>query len=132
MTVDPPDIHFPNDPVLARLIDAARQTSSSKKIIYDELGFEKSYPDLLGDIVQLREALLAHFPPWAVSLNGRAEELNTYVTVSSRSGYEFLVAFFAIRAAGGVCVPIGKDNSIQNRESLSPRILTENRIRGFA
>ncbi|KAK5806778.1 hypothetical protein VI817_001036 [Penicillium citrinum] len=107
MPVDPPDIHFPNDPVLARLIDAARQTSASKKIIYDELGFEKSYSDLLGDIVQLREALFAHFPSWVVSSSGRVEELNTYVTVSSRSGYEFLVAFFAIRAAGGVCVPIG-------------------------
>lgn len=132
MRVDPPDIHFPNDPVLARLIDAARQTSASKKIIYDELGFEKSYSDLLGDIVQLREALFAHFPSWVVSSSGRVEELNTYVTVSSRSGYEFLVAFFAIRAAGGVCVPIGTDNCIQNREFLRPRILTENRIWGFA
>lgn len=109
MTVSTPTVRFPNDPLLARLLETARRTPSSKKIILDKLGFEKTYPNLLGDIVQTRDALSRSLPPWVPTEAGPAQEKHVHIGIFAQSAYEFLVAFFAVRAAGGVCVPLGND-----------------------
>ncbi|KAJ5698288.1 hypothetical protein N7462_000293 [Penicillium macrosclerotiorum] len=101
MTVSTLRVYLPNDPLLVRLLEAAHRASVSKKVILDKLGFEKTYSDLLGDIVQTRDALSLSLPPWVPSEVGPTPEKDVHVGIISQSAYEFLVAFFAVRAAGG-------------------------------
>ncbi|OBT53698.1 hypothetical protein VE04_06328 [Pseudogymnoascus sp. 24MN13] len=100
-------LKFPHDPILVRLLIAAQQTSDSETIVHDALGFKKSYPELLTDILQTRDLLRARLPLPATNEQGILRGEFQYVAILSRSGYEFLVAFFAIRAMGGVCMPLG-------------------------
>lgn len=103
------EIHkFPHDPVLVKLLMAARLTQDTKPIIHDALGFEKSYADLFSDILAMRELLRARLPPSAIYERGLLHEKNQYIAILTKSGYEFLVAFFSIRTVGGVCMPLGK------------------------
>lgn len=101
-------LKFPHDPILVRLLIAAQQTSDSETIVHDALGFKKSYPELLTDILQTRDLLRARLPLPATNEQGILRGEFQYVAILSRSGYEFLVAFFAIRAMGGVCMPLGE------------------------
>ncbi|KAF4504454.1 hypothetical protein G6O67_007904 [Ophiocordyceps sinensis] len=100
-------LKFPHDSVLVKLLVAARQTSDTKTIVHDALGFEKSYPELLGDVLKTRQLLWARLPPSAIDDRGLLRGDSQYVAILAKSGYEFLVAFFSIRAMGGVCVPLG-------------------------
>ena len=109
MTVHAPTVRFPNDPLLVRLLETAHRTPVSKKIVLDKLGFEKTYSDLLGDIEQTRSELSHSLPPWVPCEAGLAQEKHVHIGIFAQSAYEFLVAFFAVRAAGGVCVPLGTD-----------------------
>lgn len=108
MTMALRGIQFPNDPLLVKLLQAACQTPSTKIIIFDDLGFERTYSDLLGDIIQTRNSLIPRLRLWGSCRTSHFQQEDSFVAILSRGGYEFLVAFFAIRAAGGVCVPIGK------------------------
>lgn len=101
-------LKFPHDSVLVKLLVAARQTSDTKTIVHDALGFEKSYPELLGDVLKTRQLLWARLPPSAIDDRGLLRGDSQYVAILAKSGYEFLVAFFSIRAMGGVCVPLGE------------------------
>ncbi|KAM4066050.1 AMP-binding enzyme [Hirsutella rhossiliensis] len=98
---------LPQDPVLARLLAASRQISGSETIVHDAFGFEKTYPELLGDVMQMRHLLRARLPPSAVGEQGFFHEAVPYVAVLARSGYELIVAFFAIRAMGGAWMTFG-------------------------
>ncbi|KAM4055712.1 AMP-binding enzyme [Hirsutella rhossiliensis] len=99
-------LKFPHDPILVRLLVAAQHAPSSEAVVHDVLGFDKTYPQLLGDIRQMRHDLLAQLPPSATDQRGilRAETQN--VAVLTRSAYEMMVGFFAIRAIGGAFVPL--------------------------
>lgn len=99
---------FPEDPLLVKLLIAAQNTSGSQSIIYDTYGFEKTYPQLLGDILHMGNLFRARLPPWAVNERGILREETPYVAVLVRSGYEFIVSFFAIRAIGGACMPFSE------------------------
>ncbi|POR37072.1 Acyl-CoA synthetase family member 3, mitochondrial [Tolypocladium paradoxum] len=96
---------FPNDPILVKLLQSASLTT--EHIIHDAYGFDKTYADLLGDIVQTRDAIRANLPSTALNAHGVLNDDRPYICVLTRSGYEFLVAFFAIRAIGGACIPFG-------------------------
>lgn len=101
-------LQLPDDPILKALLLAAQRASPSETVVHDVFGFEKSYPQLLGDVRRMRQVLLSRLPP--LSTNGRgilcADMQN--MAVLTRSAYEFLVAFFAIRAIGAACMPLGK------------------------
>lgn len=101
-------LQFPHGPVLLRLFMAARQTSDSRTIIHDALGFEKSYPELLSDVLKTQELFRARLPPSAINCRGLLRRESQYIGILATSGYEFLFAFFSIRAMGGVCVPLGE------------------------
>jgi malonyl-CoA/methylmalonyl-CoA synthetase len=107
MTMALRGIQFPNDPLLVKLLQAACQTPSTKIIVFDDLGFERTYSDLLGDIIQTRNSLLPRLRGGGPCRTDHFQQ-ESFVAILSCGGYEFLVAFFAIRAAGGVCVPLGK------------------------
>ncbi|KAK2865068.1 hypothetical protein FQN49_003946 [Arthroderma sp. PD_2] len=97
---------LPDDPMLARLLLVVRQLSGSGKMIHDVVGFEKSYPELLGDILRTRDLLRAQLPALAFNERGILCKESQYIAILSRSCYEFVVAFFAIRSVGGACIPL--------------------------
>lgn len=101
-------LKFPHDPVLVKLLIAAQQTSDAETIVHDECGFERTYPELLGDILKTRELLRAGLPSSAMNEQCILCEKYKHVAILTKSGYEFVVAFFSIRAIGGVCVPLGE------------------------
>ncbi|EGE01249.1 hypothetical protein TEQG_00302 [Trichophyton equinum CBS 127.97] len=94
---------FPHDPVLVQLLAIAHQTPPAETVIEDDaLGCQKTYPEFLADIVATRELLRAQLPPSALDTQGLLCEKRQNMVVLTKSGYEFLVAFFAIRSLGGV------------------------------
>ena len=99
---------LPSDPVLVKLLQAAQERGNGKPIIYDAHGFEKTYGQLLGDIIQTRNLMIEGLPPSSLTNRVILHEETPYVCVSALSGYEFLVSFFAIRALGGACIPFSK------------------------
>lgn len=102
-----PALHkFPHDPALARLLIAAKRAGDSDIIVHDVHGFQKTYPELLGDVLQTRHLLRAQVSPAKLNERAYLYQENPYVAVTASSGYEFIVAFFAIRAMGGACMPL--------------------------
>lgn len=98
---------FPNDPLLVDLLTAARATSPLQIVVQDVLGFEKSYSHLMGDIEQTRQDLLAQLPSSSFDKRALFAEIQN-VGIMTRSAYEFMVAFFAVRAVGGAAMPLGE------------------------
>lgn len=102
---------FPNDPLLVRLLCAAKGFPNHDTAIHDVAGFEKLYPDRLGDIMRTRDFLHAQLPATSLNDDGIIYKESQYIAIFARSGYEFIVVFFAIRAIGGIrtpfiCVPL--------------------------
>ncbi|KAM5475806.1 hypothetical protein McanCB56680_007991 [Microsporum canis] len=89
---------FPKDPILVKLLQAAQLTT--EKIIHDAYGFDKTYGELLADVIATRNALLASLPPSALTPEGLLREDCPYIAALTFGGYEFMIAFFAIRALG--------------------------------
>ncbi|PIG79525.1 hypothetical protein AARAC_000449 [Aspergillus arachidicola] len=96
---------FPNDFILAKFLEVSRRFPGP--MIHDEYGFDKSYAHLLGDAFRTRDDLIKALPPSNINEHGLLHDDHQYICVLARSGYEFLVAFFAIRALGGACIPFG-------------------------
>ncbi|KAM3504887.1 hypothetical protein MY11210_008183 [Beauveria gryllotalpidicola] len=94
---------FPKDPILVKLLQASQLTT--EQIIYDAYGFNKTYGELLADIFATRDALRSGLPPSALTATGLLRQERPYVGAITCGGYEFIVAFFAIRALGGACFP---------------------------
>lgn len=97
---------LPGDPILIRLLEAARLTE--EQVIYDHYGFDKTYAQLLGDILATRDRLRLDLPASLLTPDGLIDEKRPYVAALTNGGYEFIVAFFAIRALGGACFPFCK------------------------
>lgn len=97
---------LPNDPILVKLQCVLQNARGP--MIHDGYGFDKDYAQLLGDAVTTRDRILGSLPPTAVDEHGFLKSEQPYICVLALSGYEFLVAFFAIRAINGACVPFGK------------------------
>ena len=98
---------LPNDPIIAKLVQQA-QRIPTEPMIHDSYGFNKSYPQLLGDAMRTRESILKILSPALVDEHGFLKSDAPYICVLASSGYEFLVAFFAIRGLNGAPVPFGK------------------------
>lgn len=107
MTVDSV-FPFPNDPVLVRLLVAANQTPASSIVVHDAYGYEKTYPQLLVDILHMRSLLKQRLAAFATSCNGLLDDDSRYIGIISKSGYEFLVSFFTIRSIGGTPILLSK------------------------
>ncbi len=114
VTQEPIRHKFPQDPILVKLLDSPhRQSQSSPTVIHDvTYGFEKTYAELLDDILQTVHRLRNALPPSMLDEGGvfhvLRDDCSPYIGILVKSGYEFIVAFFAIRAIGGACMPIGK------------------------
>lgn len=99
---------LPSDPVLIKLLQTAQHSANEKPIIYDAHGFEKTYGQLLGDILRTRDLIIQSLPSSALNSCNILHVETPYICVLALSGYEFLVSFFAIRALGGACIPFSK------------------------
>lgn len=98
---------LPNDPLLVRLLEAAKRVGGSEVIIEDFVGFRKTYLQLLGDILEARDKLKSLIPASNFDGRGLLNEENVYVTALTRTGYQYVVAFYAVRALGGAYTPLG-------------------------
>lgn len=114
------DHSFPHDPVLVKLLKAAKHVPALQIIIKDGFGFEKTYSELLSDILQTRRRLRAQLPASAFDERGLLRDDSVFVTAATRTGYEFAVAFFAVRALGGAYLPLGEQRNPRTRASLFP------------
>lgn len=114
---------FPNDPILVKLLEAAKRVSGSQVIIKDSFGFEKTYPEILGDVLKTRDQLKSLLPASNFDERGLLREKSVYVTALTRTGYEYVVAFFAVRALGGAYVPLG--NLDPDHEKKKQRLIRD-------
>ncbi|GAB1318646.1 hypothetical protein MFIFM68171_08856 [Madurella fahalii] len=110
-TVTKTQVHkLPQDPILVRLLASSHhhQAKSSEAIIHDvTYGFQKNYLELLEDILQTAHRARTALPPSMLDERGILRESSSpYIGILVRSGYEFIVAFLAIRTMGGACMPI--------------------------
>lgn len=55
----------------------------------------------------MRDLVRQQLPTSAFTERGILKEEAPYVAVLTRSGYEFIVAFFAVRVLGGAPIPFG-------------------------
>jgi len=118
---------FPNDPILVRLLESAKRTSNSEVIIKDFSGFEKTYPHLLSDVLETRDQLKSSLPASRLGENGLLREENIFVTALTRTGYEYAVAFFAVRALGGAYVPLGNTDPYLYEEASNANLVSDPR-----
>ena len=93
---------FPDDPVFVRLLAASARYPRSEAIVHEKNGCEKTYPELLNDILHTRNLIREQLSGF--DQQGLLREHHVYISVISSSAYEFIVAFFAVRAIGGVSV----------------------------
>jgi hypothetical protein len=103
---------FPNDPILVKLLESAKRVPSSQVMIKDFVGFEKTYPEILSDVLKTRDQLKSLLPSSNFDERGLLRQEHVYVTALTRSGFEYVVAFFAVRSLGGAYVPLG--NTVAN------------------
>ncbi|KAL9470884.1 hypothetical protein ACSS6W_008825 [Trichoderma asperelloides] len=98
---------FPNDLLLVQFLRSAKRCAGQGSCIYDQFGFEKTLEELIADILRMRDLMRQQLPASAFSERGIFKEETPYVAVLTRSGYEFIVAFFATRVLGGAAIPFG-------------------------
>ncbi|TWU75935.1 hypothetical protein ED733_006343 [Metarhizium rileyi] len=98
---------FPHDAVLVKLLEVSNLNSTPEPIIYDAYGLEKTYAELLGDILETRDRIRRAVSTSSLDDRGFFLEAAPYTGYLGLSGYEFVVAFFATRALAGACMPFG-------------------------
>ncbi|KAJ6184691.1 adenylate-forming enzyme AfeA [Penicillium mononematosum] len=112
---------LPNDPILARLLEAARRVPNSEVIIKDFVGFEKTYPEILSDVLITRDQLKSLLSASNFDARGLLRDESVYITALTRTGYEYVVAFFAVRALGGAYVPLDPRAGVERQASVLSR-----------
>ncbi|KAF2093314.1 adenylate-forming enzyme AfeA [Rhizodiscina lignyota] len=100
---------FPSDIMLKQLLRVSQQRPFMEVVVHDVMGFEKSYADLVADVLSTRTAVLQKLPPLALNERGLLHHEAPYMFIVVKSGYEFLVGLFAIRALGGAAIPLAND-----------------------
>ncbi|KAM3458915.1 hypothetical protein MY3296_000062 [Beauveria thailandica] len=113
---------YGKDPLLVKLLAAARATPQSRIIIHDLYGLQKTYPELLADILYTRSQLESALPATFFNENGLLNGHHLYQTACTKTGYEFAVAFFAVRALGGAFVPLDAAASLERRADTLTKV----------
>ena len=98
---------LPNEPMFRRLVE--NNKSVHNVIVHDSsCGLNVKYPQLLHDILALRQRLYECLPVSTFDEKGRMKGDNPYILILSRGNYEFIVASFSVLAMGGALVPLGE------------------------
>lgn len=98
---------FPNSPFWVVLLQHARRNRLAIRDV--NLGIEKSYENLLADVLALRAHLESSLPRQVLESALRGDEV--YIGVLAAGGYEFTVAILAVLALGVAAVPMSEMNS---------------------
>ncbi|MCJ1348491.1 hypothetical protein MMC31_006723, partial [Peltigera leucophlebia] len=97
---------LPNEPIFRRLVENNKTVHNV--IVHDpSCGVNAKYPQLLRDILALRQRLYECLPVSMFDEKGRMKGDNPYILILSRGNYEFIVAAFSVLAIGGALVPLG-------------------------
>ena len=97
---------LPNEPAFRRLVE-------NRKLIHDVIvhdpscGVNATYPQLMHDILALRERLYECLPESMFDEKGRIKDEAPYILILSKGTYEFIVASFYVLALGAALVPLG-------------------------
>ncbi|KAK5994002.1 Acyl-CoA ligase oryP-like protein [Cladobotryum mycophilum] len=92
---------FPKDPLLVQFLRSAKRCAGLGPYVLDVFGFKKSYNELLADILRMRDIIRERLPASAFDERGLFREDAPYVSILTKSGYEFIVAFLRL-----VCWPV--------------------------
>ena len=68
------------------------------------LGLEKTYGDVLADVLNFRLVIEATLDSATLARLGQGDEV--FIGVLAPGGYEFTVAMLAVLAIGAACVPM--------------------------
>ncbi|KAI8945865.1 adenylate-forming enzyme AfeA [Xylaria longipes] len=112
---------LPNDPLLVKLLGSANRVSSSHVIVKDFVGLEKTYPELLADVLETRDQLKSLLPASQFNERGLLRDEHVFITALTRTGYEYVVAFFAVRALGGAYVPLDPRAGVERQAIVVSR-----------
>lgn len=93
---------LPNSPLFAKLLRHARRNRLA--IRDNTLKVEKTYGDLLADVLTYRAFLESSLSPQVLEQVERDEEV--YIGVLAAGGYEFTVAILAVHAIGAAAIPM--------------------------
>lgn len=98
---------LPNEPVFQKLVENSKLIQDV--IIHDpSCRVDATYPQLLHDVLALRQRLYGCLPASMFDKKGIIKEDTPYILILSRGNYEFIVASFSVLAMGGALVPLGK------------------------
>ncbi|KAF3402959.1 Acyl-CoA synthetase family member 3 [Talaromyces pinophilus] len=98
------DCVLPNFTIFTRLIRFASQSPSPIAIRDVNSGQEKTYLQLLTDILALRKTLVASLAPSALKALSLAQDI--FIGLLAPGGYEYTVGFITILSLGAAVVPM--------------------------
>ena len=93
---------FPNSPLFSRLLRHAHQNRTAIRDL--KLGVEKTYGQLLSDVLGLRQVLKDSLDSNIIKALEKGDEI--YIGVLAGGGYEFTVGILAVLAIGAAAVPM--------------------------
>lgn len=93
---------FPNSPLFSRLLRHAHRNWTAIRDL--RLGVEKTYGQLLSDVLGLRQVLQHSLDSNTTKALEKGEEI--YIGVLAGGGYEFTVGILAVLAIGAAAVPM--------------------------
>ncbi|KAI4641130.1 hypothetical protein J4E93_008008 [Alternaria ventricosa] len=95
---------LPNSPLFSRLLRFANRRPARIAIDDVRLNMQKTYLELLSDVLALRERLLGTLTSATREALERREEV--YIAIIAPGGYEYAIAVLAILALGAAVVPL--------------------------
>lgn len=108
---------FPNSPLFSRLLRHAHRNRTAVRDL--RLGVEKTYGELLSDVLTLRKVLQDSLESDTTKALEKGEEV--YMGVLAGGGYEFTVGILAVLAIAAVPVPMSNNRAVRRDSSLTRR-----------
>ena len=118
---------LPNSPFFSRLLRYAHRRPPRIAIRDHNLGVEKTYLQLLTDVLALRKAIESTLNLSTLLSLERGEEI--YMCMLAAGGYEYAVAFLAILAIGAAAVPLSEFLSSKYKRTIMLTVLQQRRYR---
>ena len=97
---------LPNTPLFHKLLRLANRSPPPIAIRDIRGGIEKTYLQLLSDVLSVRKALLDILD--VKILRQLEQDTETYIALIAPGSYAYTVGFLAILSSGAAVVPIGK------------------------
>lgn len=95
---------FPNSPIFSILLRHAHRNRIAIRDV--RLGVEKTYAELLADVLNLRHVMEISLDAQILRRIDEGEEI--FIGVLAAGGYEFAVGILAVLALGAAAVPMGE------------------------